>query len=705
MIQDQTNMECCSGPGRLKNYLVPDPEGGLRTAVFQLVNENGWEKNALKVVNVIEKIGRKKDLSPEDADNYNKEKQRLCQNAEDEVRLMYKLRNCPGVVTYLDYKQIDWQEENRFGCDLLIRMELLKSPDIFRNDGRVTENEILRLGIEICSALIECHKKGIIHRDIKPANIFINEEGRYKLGDFGIARILSRSDMASTTIGTRAYAAPEQIRSSRYDFHVDIYSLGLTLYQLANRGYLPFCEAPYVGEREIIERISAEKLPAPSAASSGLSRALQKACMCEPSRRYRSAEEFRKELVRIRDKGQTDNFPGVTEHAMYMETEAAEPGEEFLPYTRSENTKEKRTQRKIKKKNRKRIGLALVLVLSILLGGILTAIRLNQRKDSDSEEEQSAGKSEEAQEEAEKIQEEPIFLQAERVQKYNDIMYTAYDLERPGWYSISGVFTDSFLAYKNHIYWRNTGGPGRFPCELIRMDLNGKNKVTLVENVDSARGFTIYNDVIYYVALDENGGNSSCKIDLDTLEVNECPPYYIVAADEDKWIVASFLPQNQGLYYICKPGFEKIQSLDYSYGRILGYYNNRIYFEGQEEDGYRTYSYDVRNGEVKELLTGMKKSSVMGRKHLYYARKDSEVILCRLDLDTQEVDEYGIGDINIYMGRKIYEVDDEIYFIQFHPEQAHDNSELWRLDTVSGEYSYVGSWYNETAVNVTETFD
>ena len=156
------------------------------------------------------------------------------------------------------------------------------------------------MGEELSEALIACHGQGVTHRDIKPDNVFVTAYGGFKLGDFGIARQLeSSSGLMSTVAGTRNYMAPEvMLAKGRYDGTVDIYSLGLVLYQLANGGRLPFTED--ASDADALERrFSGEPLPAPSDASPELARVVLKACAFNPQDRYQSAADLLEDLRRV----------------------------------------------------------------------------------------------------------------------------------------------------------------------------------------------------------------------------------------------------------------------------------------------------------------------------------------------------------------------------------------------------------------------
>jgi serine/threonine protein kinase len=125
-------------------------------------------------------------------------------------------------------------------------MELLTPlPDVMERT-LLNEAQAARLGVDICTALTVCRRNSIVHRDIKPENIFLNAQGDYKLGDFGVARTMERMTVGFTRTGTYSYMAPEIFNDTLENTDidaaakVDIYSLGMVLYVLTNGNRIPF---------------------------------------------------------------------------------------------------------------------------------------------------------------------------------------------------------------------------------------------------------------------------------------------------------------------------------------------------------------------------------------------------------------------------------------------------------------------------------
>ena len=221
-----------------------------------------------------------------------------------EIALMSKLKGHSNIVSYEDHAI--HAHEDGIGWDILIRMELLTPiTGYLKQNKSFTRREIIRLGIDLCRALEVCQRYNIIHRDIKPANIFISETEDFKLGDFGVARIASASTGASTRAGTVNYMAPEVFKGEKYTSNVDIYSLGLVMYQLLNANRMPLYPpypqpmSPAQRERAQAQRLSGAALPPPANADGRLAEIVLKACAPDPAQRYDSPAVMRQALEAI----------------------------------------------------------------------------------------------------------------------------------------------------------------------------------------------------------------------------------------------------------------------------------------------------------------------------------------------------------------------------------------------------------------------
>ena len=123
-----------------------------------------------------------------------------------------------------------------------IVMELIEGitlKNYISKKGCLETKEAIGIAISVAQGIAAAHEQGIIHRDIKPQNIIIARDGKVKVADFGIARAASSQTLSATAVGSVHYISPEQARGGYSDIRSDIYSLGITMYEMA-AGRVPF---------------------------------------------------------------------------------------------------------------------------------------------------------------------------------------------------------------------------------------------------------------------------------------------------------------------------------------------------------------------------------------------------------------------------------------------------------------------------------
>jgi serine/threonine-protein kinase len=148
--------------------------------------------------------------------------------------------------------------------------------------------------LQVLAALGFAHDRGVIHRDIKPANILITAGGVVKLTDFGIARSSGAARLTGTglAVGTLAYMSPEQIRSGMVDVRSDIYSLGLTFYEMVAGRRAIQADTEHALMNAQLDEIPVEPSACNPLVTAAVSAAIMRALAKQPERRFQTAAEF-----------------------------------------------------------------------------------------------------------------------------------------------------------------------------------------------------------------------------------------------------------------------------------------------------------------------------------------------------------------------------------------------------------------------------
>lgn len=261
------------------------------------------EKSALKVIFIPEKPDEIEELYSEgyDQESITLHFRDYLEDIVKEYSLMLDMKGHTNVVYCDDLRYI--QHEDGIGWTIYIKMELL-TPLQKALHGQYSEEQTIRVGIDICNALELCKTMNIVHRDIKPQNIFMSRTRDYKLGDFGVAKVSDKT-ASGTKIGTYEYMAPEVFLGQPYGAASDMYSLGLVLYWMMNEKRTPFLplppQIPSASAKETARnrRFHGEALPRPVNGSEELWQIVQKACAFSSVDRYASAQEMRVALCAL----------------------------------------------------------------------------------------------------------------------------------------------------------------------------------------------------------------------------------------------------------------------------------------------------------------------------------------------------------------------------------------------------------------------
>jgi len=269
---------------RILNYKIESRlgEGGVGTVYLASHTQLG-RKVAIKVLN------------PALVDNAD-----IRERFRNEATTLSALQHV-NIITLYDYLE---QEKELF---LIMEYAPGQSLDsyIHQITGPIPEQKTIYFFEQILDGFAYAHQKGVVHRDIKPSNIIVTPDSDIKILDFGIAKILKEGKRnltkTGTQLGTVLYMSPEQVQGRFVDQRTDIYSLGLTLFEMIT-GKCPYDEDKLT-EYEVYEKILKEPLPSTASFYPGVSPKIQqiiaKATAKDPQDRYQSCEEFKEAFGQV----------------------------------------------------------------------------------------------------------------------------------------------------------------------------------------------------------------------------------------------------------------------------------------------------------------------------------------------------------------------------------------------------------------------
>lgn len=246
---------------------------------------------------IIDKVG-----SGGMADVYNSKDLRLNRNVaikvlkreySNDAKFVAKFRAEAQSVAGLSHPNIvnvyDVGEDENLHYIVMELVEGITLKKFIEKKGRLELNEAIGIGIQIAQGIDEAHKNHIIHRDIKPQNIIISKEGKVKVTDFGIAKAATSNTITSNAMGSVHYISPEQARGGYSDEKSDIYSLGVTIYEML------LGKVPFEGESTVSVAYAHVHEEAPHlndldpSIPLSLSRIVQKCMQKKPDFRYENA--------------------------------------------------------------------------------------------------------------------------------------------------------------------------------------------------------------------------------------------------------------------------------------------------------------------------------------------------------------------------------------------------------------------------------
>jgi len=213
----------------------------------------------------------------------------------ERIERFYREAKAAGTLSHRNIVTIhDVGQENDRHFLVMEYLEGQSLRDILQMQGALPLKETVEITLQLCDALSYAHSRGVVHRDVKPDNVHILPGGVIKLTDFGIARITAEPSITTQgqVFGTPSYMSPEQVASHTVDHRTDLFSLGITLYEMLTG------RKPFVGDSviTITYNIMNNQPTMPVGIPGPLQQILQRALAKDPNLRYQNAAAMAADL-------------------------------------------------------------------------------------------------------------------------------------------------------------------------------------------------------------------------------------------------------------------------------------------------------------------------------------------------------------------------------------------------------------------------
>lgn len=246
-------------------------------------------------------------------------KQEFSENADFVSKFRVEAQAAAGLMHPNIVNVYDVGEESGFHYIVMELVEGITLKKYIEKKARLSVKEAVSIAIQVSMGIDAAHNNHIIHRDIKPQNIIISKDGKVKVTDFGIAKAATSNTITSNVMGSVHYTSPEQVRGGFSDEKSDIYSLGITLFEMLTG------RVPFNGETTVAVAIKhiQEPMPSPreyvSEVPVSVEQIVLKCTQKSPDRRYQSApeliEDLKKSLI-----SPDENFVKMEQQEDYGET-------------------------------------------------------------------------------------------------------------------------------------------------------------------------------------------------------------------------------------------------------------------------------------------------------------------------------------------------------------------------------------------------